>query len=238
MSRADSALPIVIRLIGTVWGCLVAGAAMAQPPPPPPNPGIPPGPNIAAPQPPPAAAGYPTTTPGTSGAGYPSAGGSSTTGSSGVLRVMVPDTRGAPAATPTGTGAPAAVPSGHGQPDFRAPPPPPAGTSTTGKPAFPNDPTVPNAEIRAILEGAGRDNTAPAAPAVPTMRVRARVFVAGQPPVAVLEINGRQLTVREGSDIFVWGEDSRPGMQLRVARMTTSEIRLEVVNKDQYFTLD
>jgi hypothetical protein len=206
----------------------LAGTASAQPPPP--NPGIPRGPSMTAPYPPP-----PAQRPGTV-TGAPATGGNSTSGSSGVLRVMIPDSNAAPAASPSGTAAPA--PSG--QPDFRSPPPPaPAvGTSTAGNPAYQNDPTIPNAEIRRILEGTGRDNTAPAAPPVPTMRVRARVFVSGQPPVAVLEINGRQMTVREGSDIYVWGGDSSTGMQLRVARMTTSEIRLEVVNKDQYFTLD
>ena len=220
---AAAAAPMFAALLSWALACWT-NTATAQPPlPPPPGANVPRGPNMPAASP----ANRPATPP------------TSTAGSSGVLRVMIPDST----ASPTATGVPAApsagipgvAPTGNGRPSF----PSPAGPqSPVGNGASPNDPTVPNSEIRRILEGTGRDNAPPPAPAIPPMRVRARVFVSGQPPVAVLEIGGRQLTVREGSEIHLFGGDSPVGMQLRVARMTTSEIRLEVVNKNQFITLD
>ena len=213
--------PLSAMLLSWALACS-ANTVAAQPPlPPPPGANVPRGPNMPA--------NRPATPP------------PSTAGSSGVLRVMIPDSTSAPAAPSAGI--PAAPPTGSGRPSFPAPagaqPPVGAGSQPrAGAGAPSNDPTVPNSEIRRILEGTGRDNAPPPAPAIPTMRVRARVFVSGQPPVAVLEIGGRQLTVREGSEIHLLGGDSPAGMQLRVARMTAGEIRLEVVNKNQFITLD
>jgi hypothetical protein len=216
-------------LVGTVlFGCL-AGTATAQPLSapqplsPPPGANVPRGPNgLGGPRGPGIPSGNPATPP-------------STSGSSGILRVMIPDATATPTAaapgTPSAAGSvPTAPPAGSGRPDFRSP-----GTAGSSK-----DPTEPlNPEIRRVLEGGTRENNAPpAAPPIPEMRVRARVFVSGQPPVAVLEIGGRQLTIREGSEIHLLGGDSPVGMQLKVTRMTTSEIRLEVVNKNQFITLD
>jgi len=217
--------PAVVLLSWTVLSGCLTGTAAAQPPAPPPGANVPRGPG---------GIGMPGSPRGPNGPAAQPVSPPSTSGSSGLLRVMIPDaatTPPAPAnpgtANPGTAGAPGPTPLGSGRPQFPSP----------GAGGAPKDPTEPlNAEIRAVLEGTSRDNAPPPTPVIPEMRVRARVFVTGQPPVAVVEIAGRQLTIREGSEIFVLG--AVPPMQLRVTRMTTSEIRLEDVNKKQYFTLD
>lgn len=113
------------------------------------------------------------------------------------------------------------------QPDPRLQSRGPAGTA-------PLDPTVPGPDIQRLLDAAGGNRNAPAGPPpLPEMRLRARIFAKNKPPVAVIDVGGRPLSVRIGSEI----QFSTAGgvMKLKVVELTTSELQIEVVGRNGQF---
>jgi len=117
-----------------------------------------------------------------------------------------------------------------GESDLRFQPRIPAGTG-------PQDPTMPGPDIRNLLDSAGGNRTAPAGPPpLPELRLRARIFAKNKPPVAIVEIGGRPLSVRVGSEIQF--STAGGAMQLKVVELTTDEMQIEVVGRKQIITLN
>ena len=103
-----------------------------------------------------------------------------------------------------------------------------------------NDPTVPGPAIRDLIDQGGGRATASvaAAPLIPEIQIRARVFTKDRPPVAVVDVGGRSLTVRMGSEIHLPGTPELPtGVQLKVVELTLTELKLEVLKRNQTITL-
>lgn len=141
-------------------------------------------------------------------------------------------TRTSPPPTPT---PPAARPP---RPEDLSLPPDNRGSAQGARPL--NDPTVPGPAIRDLIDqNAGRQTTAaPAAPLIPEMQIRARVFTKDRPPVAVVDVGGRSLTVRLGSEIHLPGTADLPtGVQLKVVELSPTELKLEVLKRNQTITL-
>lgn len=126
-----------------------------------------------------------------------------------------------PAPTPTTkpSPTPSSSPAGSG----------PAIQVPAAKPPLPTgDPTVPGPAIRELLgQGAPREAGAPAA--VPEVRLTSRIAVRNRPVVAVLEVGGRSVTVKEGDEFTVpVGGELVP---LRAAVLTVSDVQIEIVNR-------
>ncbi len=107
----------------------------------------------------------------------------------------------------------------------------------------PVDPTMPSPALRDLIDQGATSRPGTAAPApqqqVPEVRIRARVFTRDKPPVAVLEIGGRQLTVRKDSEIHIPGSADQPtGLQLKVVELSPTELRLEVLKRNQIISLN
>jgi hypothetical protein len=134
-------------------------------------------------------------------------------------------------------------------------PPSPAAATAPRRSA---DPTVPDASIRDLL-GDTRPE-APRAAAFPEIRLRARIVASDRPATALIEIGGPAMreppppavpgqgyataravstgvfrTIREGDEFVIPGETPTP---IRVAKLTGSEVLLEVVNKNALIRLD
>jgi len=74
---------------------------------------------------------------------------------------------------------------------------------------------------------------------VPEISIRARVFARDKPAVAVLEVGGRPLTVRKDSEIHIPGTADQPtGLQLKVIELSPTELRLEVLKRNQIISLN
>jgi hypothetical protein len=139
---------------------------------------------------------------------------------------MIPGAEVPPAAA-ADSGVAGGPPAGTGVPNFQ----PSAGAD--------NDPTVvPDARTRELLSGTATNSNAPKGPVIPLMFVRARVFVSGQPPVAILWVGGREYTVREGTELHFYSANAAPPTQMKVSRITSNEIRLDLADKSQFITLD
>ena len=107
----------------------------------------------------------------------------------------------------------------------------------------PVDPTMPSPALRDLIDQGTTSRPGTAAPApqqqVPEIRIRSRVFTRDKPPVAVLEIGGRQLTVRKDSEIHIPGSADQPtGVQLKVVELSPTELRLEVLKRNQIISLN
>lgn len=105
------------------------------------------------------------------------------------------------------------------------------------------DPTMPSPALRDLIDQGSTSRPGATAPApqqqVPEIRIRARVFTRDKPPVAVLEIGGRQLTVRKDSEIHIPGSADQPtGVQLKVVELSPTELRLEVLKRNQIISLN
>lgn len=116
------------------------------------------------------------------------------------------------------------------QSDLRLQPRSPAGTG-------PQDPTVPGPNMRDLLGSGDANRNVPAGPPpLPELRIRARIFARNKPPVAVIDVAGRQLSVRVGSEIQL--STAGGAMQLKVVELTMSELQIEVVGRKQIITLN
>ncbi|MBA4019313.1 MAG: hypothetical protein C0483_19275 [Pirellula sp.] len=107
----------------------------------------------------------------------------------------------------------------------------------------PVDPTMPSPALRELIDQGTTTRPGTAAPApqqgVPEIRIRARVFTRDRPPIAVLEIGGRQLTIRKDSEIHIPGTADQPtGLQLKVLELSPTELRLEVLKRNQIISLN
>jgi hypothetical protein len=132
---------------------------------------------------------------------------------------------------------------------------PPAGTA----PRTGGDPTVPDASIRDLL-GEKRPEAPGAPPAFPEIRLRARIITPDKPATALIEIGGSGIrtaanppsgepyaptrailsgtyrTIREGDEfVIATGDTPSP---IRVAKLSASEVLLEVVNRKTMIRLD
>jgi hypothetical protein len=106
----------------------------------------------------------------------------------------------------------------------------PAGTG-------PQDPTMPGPNMRELLGSGDANRNVPAGPPpLPELRIRARIFPRNKPPVAVIDVAGRQLSVRVGSEIQL--STAGGAMQLKVVELTMSELQIEVVGRKQIITLN
>jgi hypothetical protein len=116
------------------------------------------------------------------------------------------------------------------QSDLRLQPRLPAGTTS-------QDPTMPSPNMRDLLGSGDANRNVPAGPPpLPELRIRARIFARNKPPVAVIDVAGRQLSVRVGSEIQL--STAGGAMQLKVVELTTSELQIEVVGRKQIITLN
>lgn len=99
------------------------------------------------------------------------------------------------------------------------------------------DPSVPSPQIQDLL---GQNRPAASAStnssAMPELKLKARIMGAGKPAVAIIEMGGKLLTVREGSDVML---NSAGGtLQLKVVEVSTSGILLESADKKLNLTLN
>lgn len=107
----------------------------------------------------------------------------------------------------------------------------------------PADPTLPGPEMRDLLNQNRTQPSAaaprPEASALPEIKLKARVMAAGKPAVAVVEIGGKLLTVREGAAITL-GDPNDPSrsLQLTVVELSNTSVRLEAVNRKLTLTLN
>lgn len=112
---------------------------------------------------------------------------------------------------------------------------PPAARAPSGSDL--SDPTMPGPAIAEILNAGNANRNAPVGPPpLPELRLRARIFARNKPPVAIVEVGGRPLSVKIGSEIQF---SSASGvMQLKVVELTMSEMQIEVVGRKQIITLN
>jgi hypothetical protein len=123
-----------------------------------------------------------------------------------------------------------------------------AGTSRTSRSGTSSgpavaDPTMPSPALRDLIEQGSGNRTPGVAPpqpqGVPEISIRARVFARDKPAVAVLEVGGRPLTVRKDSEIHIPGTADQPtGLQLKVIELSPTELRLEVLKRNQIISLN
>ncbi|MBL8829110.1 MAG: hypothetical protein JNM18_19160 [Planctomycetaceae bacterium] len=102
---------------------------------------------------------------------------------------------------------------------------------------MPGDPTMPSPEIRSLLEGEKTPNAAPNAPPPnPTIRLRARVIAKGKPGLAILDVGGSTITVRQGDEINVTaGGGSIPVV---VTKLTATDLQVEIGSRRQLLNLN
>ncbi|HZZ71263.1 MAG TPA: hypothetical protein VFE24_03365 [Pirellulales bacterium] len=125
--------------------------------------------------------------------------------------------------------------------------PPPAGSNW--KPS--RDPTQPSRAIRELLEqenakkngigpnGAARTPAAAALPDIPELRLKGRIFTHEKPPIAILEIAGRNVAVREGMEFNVSGKARGAApTQLKILKVTANEVQIELVNRKQTISIN
>ncbi len=141
----------------------------------------------------------------------------------------------APAATPTEEAAGAQAESDP----FAAPPAETPSGSTQGGASRPlRDPTQPGPQMREILGPAeGVLQQSPAAlPSVPQLVLKGRVIPRDRPGAAILEVDGKLISVQKGSEATV--STGRTGLvTLRVLEIDVSAVRLEVLPQGQEVTL-
>jgi hypothetical protein len=152
---------------------------------------------------------------------------------------------------PTGTGVPGST--------MQIRPPGGVAPQPDTAPRFGGDPTVPDASIRELL-GEKRPEAPGAAPAFPEIRLRARIITPDKPPSALIEIGGAGIrtatnppsgepyaprrallsgtyrTIREGDEFVVTTGDAPT--PIRVAKLSASEVLLEVVSRKTMIRLD
>lgn len=98
--------------------------------------------------------------------------------------------------------------------------PPPPLSSVNGPQEPPRDPTQPSPQMRDLL-------TKPKSQDLPPLELKGRILTAGQTPLALLALDKHLFVVRQGAEISLDGSYS--GMSIRVAEITGSEVRLEIV---------
>lgn len=88
------------------------------------------------------------------------------------------------------------------------------------------DPTQPKGKLKDVLNPPKVPGAvAPGAPLkLPTVAIRARIVPKGRPAAAVLEVDGRQYTVTAGTQFA-----AADGLVFKVAEVTATEVRLEIV---------
>ncbi len=103
---------------------------------------------------------------------------------------------------------------------------------------MPNDPTMPSPEIRSLLDGEKTNaNAAPNAPPPnPTIRLRARVIAKGKPGLAIIDVGGSTITVRQGDEINVTaGAGSVP---IVITKLTATDLQVEIGSRRQPLNLN
>ncbi|MCE9608288.1 MAG: hypothetical protein K8U03_25665 [Planctomycetia bacterium] len=147
----------------------------------------------------------------------------------GQLRLVGPDS---PAAVNPAAGAPAAnapVGAGLDAVDGGGDRRPPSGAGS--------DPTMPGPDMRRLIgDGDANRNASAGPPPLPEIRILARVFARNKPPVAIIEVGGKPLTIRMGSEIQIPG--ARGAMQLKVTELSISELHIEIVDRKQTIYLN
>jgi hypothetical protein len=96
------------------------------------------------------------------------------------------------------------------------------------------DPTQPSPEVREAIEaerfqpkpGDGQ-SSAPAAPVMPQVKLKARLIGAVGQPTAVLDVNGQMFTVRANSEVLI--SNSSTGATLIVRELTAAGVSVEVL---------
>jgi hypothetical protein len=95
---------------------------------------------------------------------------------------------------------------------------------------------MPSPEIRSLLDG---ERTTPNATAVspnPTIRLRARVIARGKPGLAVIDIDGSLITVREGDEVSVTvGAGSVP---IVITKLTATDLQVEIGARKQLLNVN
>jgi len=148
------------------------------------------------------------------------------------------------------------VPTGRQPaPEFPAPPMPPGAPDRSSGFSNNSDPTVPGPQIRELLGNEAPDRGAP--PALPAIRLRARIVVRNQPAMALVEIGGDEQArlpsaeqrgpgaanlatgvfrvIRQGDEFAASGDGQAV---IRVVTLTNREIILEHVNRKMLMRLD
>lgn len=125
----------------------------------------------------------------------------------------------------------------------RAVPPPDGTDAPPPAPRAPlpprgSDPTVPGPDIRALIDDKPTTAVAaPAPPAVPTIRLRARIIARDRPPVAVVNFGEQAVVVRQNEELQVNSPGEGP-LQLKVVQVNALGVQIEVVNRRQVITLN
>jgi hypothetical protein len=150
-----------------------------------------------------------------------------------LLRLFAPEEParvGAPAASGTaagGMGDGAAGPAARFQPNAGG------GRPSRGG----SDPTSPGPDLRKLM-GTGDEQRPAGPPPLPEITLRARVFARGRPPVAIIEIGGKQFSVREDSVLQV-PLGAGGAAQLQVVEVSSAGgVHIKVVDRDQVIILN
>lgn len=134
----------------------------------------------------------------------------------------------APLPAPANTPAPS-TPTVPRAPELRIVP------TQQGRP-IPSDPTMPSPEIRSLLDGERTTPNATAASPNPTIRLRARVIARGKPGLAVIDIDGSLITVREGDEVSVTvGAGSVP---IVITKLTATDLQVEIGARKQLLNVN
>ena len=93
-----------------------------------------------------------------------------------------------------------------------------------------NDPTVPSPELRGLITPERTEANGTTAPAfsVPSIRLRARIVSPKKPAMALLDVDGVLVRVREGDRV-----PRRGGAPLKVTKLTSKEVELEMADREQ-----
>lgn len=99
------------------------------------------------------------------------------------------------------------------------------------------DPTAPGPDMRTLLGEGNTNNRNAGPPPLPEIRIRGRIFRRDKPPVAIVEVGGKQLTIRKGSEIQL----PLPGgsaVMLHVSELNATELHIDIVDRKQKIILN
>jgi len=149
-----------------------------------------------------------------------------------LLRLFAPEEParvGSPAAS--GTSASGAPTPGGPAPQYQP--------SAGGRPSRGgSDPTSPGPDLKKLMGAGGPEQRPAGPPPLPEITLRARVFARGKPPVAIIDVAGKVLSVRKGSVIQVPLGAAGGVVQLRVLELDGGELQIQVVDREQVIILN
>lgn len=151
-----------------------------------------------------------------------------------LLRLFTPEEParvGTPAASGTATSG--ATTSGNSAPPFQ----PSAGAPGARSSRPGSDPTAPGPDLKKLMGTGGPEQRPVGPPPLPEITLRARVFARGKPPVAIIEVAGKQLSVRKGSAVQV-PLGAGGAVQLLVLELDSAGLQIQVVDREQVIVLD